>query len=62
MWIVSNSTGETCKIMPEKRKIYEKDYEGINTFFPNLIFFQTLLFHLYLRKNVNNFDTYTQQK
>ena len=62
MWIVPNSTGETCEIIPEKRKIYEKDYEDINTSFPNLIFFQTLLFHLYLRKIVNNFDTYTQQK
>lgn len=51
MWIVSNSTDETCEIIPEKWKIYEKDYEGINTPFSNLIFFQTLLFHLYLRKN-----------
>ena len=59
MWIVSNSTGETCEIIPEKCKIYKKDYEGINTPFPNLIFFQTSFFHLYLRKIVNNFDTYT---
>ena len=58
MWIVSNSTDETCEIIPEKWKIYEKDYEGINTPFSNLIFFQTLLFHLYFRKIVNNFDTY----
>ena len=38
------------------------DYFTTNRSFPNLVFFQILLFHLYLKKIVNELVIYQQQK